>query len=85
MKGERLIDQATYSKDYDIKSIMHYSSFEYADPEKWKKDPTNPLLYPLAARKSKDSEELELLTTPEFFDDLVITDSDAQAIKLLYP
>lgn len=82
-KDGDLIDGATASKDYDIRSIMHYTSRNFADPEKFKDHPNDPEYLPLT--KKENGGPKEIIPEPEPFPDVDVTDLDAQAIKAMYP
>lgn len=80
------IDGATHSKEYDIHSIMHYTSENSGDPDKFEKHRGNAEYYPLSAWDPRTGNtKARIIEEPEAFPYYKITDLDKEAIKLLYP
>ena len=78
-----LVDGASGSEDYDMDSIMHYTSMNFANPELYKNHPSDARFLPLE-RKDKDG-SLHIIEEPKPFPDYDVTDLDAQGIKAMYP
>lgn len=78
-----LIQGAQFSKEYDIHSIMHYTSQNFANVELMREHPNDPQYLPLTKRE-KDGPK-EIIPEPEPFPDVDVTSLDVQAIKALYP
>jgi hypothetical protein len=82
VQNGELVDHGTGSKDYDINSIMHYTSKNFAGPLKYMLHRGDPDWYPLV---SKAGGGKQIITEPAPFLDFDITDTDAQGIKAMYP
>lgn len=78
-----LVNGAQYSTEYDIHSIMHYTSRNFANPEFLKDHPDDPQYMPLTKRE-KDGPK-EIIPEPKPFPDVDVTALDVQAIKAMYP
>jgi hypothetical protein len=77
-----LVDPPTSSKQYDIESIMHYTSENFADPHKYGDHRGDPSYYPLV---KKDGGNKLIIDEPHPFPDFDVTDLDAEGIKAMYP
>jgi hypothetical protein len=81
-KNGELVDPSTGSKEYDIDSIMHYTSENFADPEKYKDHRGDPDYYPLV---KKDGSGKKMIEEPKPFPDFDVTDLDVEGVKAMYP
>ncbi|KAH7398654.1 hypothetical protein DE146DRAFT_755650 [Phaeosphaeria sp. MPI-PUGE-AT-0046c] len=81
-KDGNLIEGATSSKEYDIHSIMHYTSINFADPAKVRKHPGDPEYLPLT--KKENGGPKEIIPEPEPFPDVDVTELDVSAIKAIW-
>jgi len=81
VQNGELVDHGTGSKDYDINSIMHYTSENFAEPLKFMLHHGDPEWYPLVSKAGGGE---QVIMEPAPFPDFDITDTDAQAIKAMY-
>jgi hypothetical protein len=77
-----LVDPSTSSKQYDVDSIMHYTSENFADPQKYGNHRGDPSYYPLV---KKNSDKKLIIDEPHPFPDFDVTDLDAEGVKAMYP
>jgi hypothetical protein len=80
-KNGELVDPSTGSKDYDVESIMHYTSENFADRKKFKDHRGDADYYPLV----KEGGRKTIIKEPEPFRDFVVSDFDVQGIKAMNP
>jgi hypothetical protein len=61
---------------------MHYTSENFADPEKYKGHRGDPDYYPLV---KKDGNGKKMIEEPEPFPDFDVTELDVEGMKSMYP
>jgi hypothetical protein len=76
------IDHWSASKQYDIGSILHHTSENFADPLKFGNHRGDPGYYLLL---KKDGDGKHIIVKPESFRQFDITDLDADAVRAMYP
>jgi len=82
-KNAPLFHDSIITKNYDIDSIMHFSSEMFSNPKKYDRKDPDPKYAPLLRRVPDGSDYLEIIPDPKTYPD--ITYLDWRCITQLYP